>query len=177
MKKTLTTIIMILTFLIIYLLQANFFMWFNLAGIKPNLFVILVLLIGLFTGESRGVMLGILFGISLDFFIGKSIGISGIMLGIIGFLGGFLDKNFSKDSRFTMIIMIVLSTCIYEIGSYLFNYFINGASVRIWYFIKTLIIENIFNVIITIILYPLIIKLGYKLEKVFKENKILTRYF
>lgn len=177
MKKILTIIIMILTFLIVYLLQANFFMWFNLAGIKPNLFVILVLLIGLFAGESRGLMLGIIFGISLDFFIGKSIGISGIMLGIVGFLGGVLDKNFSKDSRFTMIIMIVLSTCIYEIGEYIFNYFINNASVRMLYFIKNLIIENVFNIILTIILYPLIIKLGYKLEKVFKENKILTRYF
>ena len=93
----------------------------------PNLFVILVLLIGLFAGESRGVMLGILFGISLDFFIGKSIGISGIMLGIVGFLGGILDKNFSKDSRFTMIIMIVLSTCIYADFTFAFilsnNYF------------------------------------------------------
>ena len=177
MKKTITTIIMIITFLIIYFLQTNLFSWFNLAGIKPNLFVILVLIIGLFAGESRGVMLGILFGISLDLFIGKSIGISGIMLGIVGFLGGFLDKNFSKDSRFTMIIMIIISTCLYEIGSYLFNYFINNATIGIWLFIKTLVIENIFNVFVTIILYPLIVKLGYKLEKIFKENKILTRYF
>ena len=177
MKKTVTTIIMIITFLIVYFLQANLFSWFNLVGIKPNLFVILVLIIGLFTGESRGVMLGILFGISLDFFIGKSIGISGIMLGIVGFLGGFLDKNFSKDSRFTMIIMIIISTCLYEVGSYLFNYFINNATIGIGTFIKILIVENIFNVFVTIILYPLIVKLGYKLEKIFKENKILTRYF
>lgn len=177
MKKTVTTIIMIITFLIVYFLQANLFSWFNLAGIKPNLFVVSVLIIGLFAGESRGVMLGILFGISLDLFIGKSIGISGIMLGIVGFLGGFLDKNFSKDSRFTMIIMIIISTCLYEIGSYLFNYFINNATIGIWLFIKTLVIENIFNVFVTIILYPLIVKLGYKLEKTFKENKILTRYF
>ena len=177
MKKTITTIIMIITFLIVYFLQANLFSWFNLAGIKPNLFVVLVLIIGLFAGESRGVMLGILFGISLDFFIGKSIGISGIMLGIVGFLGGFLDKNFSKDSRFTMIIMIIISTCLYEVGSYLFNYFINNATIGIGTFIKILIVENIFNVFVTIILYPLIVKLGYKLEKIFKENKILTRYF
>ena len=177
MKKTVTTIIMIITFLIVYFLQTNLFSWFNLVGIKPNLFVILVLIIGLFTGESRGVMLGILFGISLDFFIGKSIGISGIMLGIVGFLGGFLDKNFSKDSRFTMIIMIIISTCLYEVGSYLFNYFINNATIGIGTFIKILIVENIFNVFVTIILYPLIVKLGYKLEKIFKENKILTRYF
>lgn len=177
MKKIITAFWLIIIFLIIYLLQSNLFSWFNLAGIRPNLFVVLVLIIGIFLGESRGVTWGIIFGITIDFFIGKSIGISGIMLGIIGAIGGYLDKNFSKDSRFTMIIMIVISTSLYEIGSYLFNYFVNNADVSIGIFIKILIVENLFNIILTIILYPLIVKLGYKSEKIFKENKMLTRYF
>lgn len=177
MKKTVVAFLIIIIFLIIYLLQSNLFSWFNLAGIRPNLFVILVLMIGLFLGESRGVTWGIIFGITLDFFIGKSIGISGIMLGIIGVIGGFLDKNFSKDSRLTMIIMIVITTSLYETGSYLFNHFVNDANMSISIFIKILIFENLFNVILTIILYPLIVKLGYKSEKIFKENRMLTRYF
>ncbi len=177
MKKTLTIILLIIIFLIIYLLQSNLFSWFNLAGIKPNLFVVFVLVIGLFSGRARGITLGVIFGIMLDFFIGKSIGISGIMLGAIGLLGGFLGKNFSKDSRITMMLMIVISTCFYEIGDYLFNYFVNNSSIDILTFTKVLLIENFFNIIITIILYPMIVKLGYKLEKVFKEKEILTRYF
>ena len=177
MKKGFITFILIIIFLIIYLLQSNLFSWFNLAGVKPNLFIIFIFIIGLFSGESRGITLGIILGISLDFFIGKSIGISGIMLGIIGFLGGYLDKNFSKDSRFIMIIMIIISTCLYEVGSYLFNYIVNNANIELSMFLKILVIENFFNIMITIILYPIIIKLGYKLEKTFKENKILTRYF
>lgn len=48
MKKTLTIISIILVFFLIYFLQANFFTWFNIAGIMPNLYVILVLFIGLF---------------------------------------------------------------------------------------------------------------------------------
>ena len=107
MKKAVISILLIIIFLIIYFLQSNFFSWFNLAGVMPNLFIILTLMIGLFSGKTRGMMFGIIFGIGLDFFIGKNIGISGIMLGLIGFLGGYLDKNFSKDSRFTLILMII----------------------------------------------------------------------
>ena len=99
------------------------------------------------------------------------------MLGIIGFMGGYLDKNFSKDSRVTMITMVVISTFVYELGIIIFNSFINSVNLSVWYCIKTLIIELIFNSIITIIIYPLIIKLGYRIEENFKENKILTRYF
>lgn len=177
MKKFGIIISLIILFILIYLLQSNFFSWFNLAGIKPNLFVILVLVIGLFSGKSIGTTFGIIFGVSLDFFIGKSIGISGIMLGIIGFLGGYLDKSFSKDSRVTMITMITMSTFIYELGLYLFNYFINSAHMAVFTFVKILLIEIIYNVILTIIIYPIIMKFGYKIEENFKENKILTRYF
>ena len=40
-----------------------------------------------------------------------------------------------------------------------------------------LAIEMVFNVILTIILYPLIQKAGYYIENEYKGNKILTRYF
>ena len=177
MKKVSIAIGLILSFLIVYLLQSNFFSWFNLAGVRPNLFVILVLSIGLFTGRGFGSAFGILFGLSLDFFIGKSIGISAIMLGIIGFLGGYLSKNFSKDSRITMMIMILFATLIYEIGTYMFNYFINSVNIELFYFVKVLLIELVFNLLITIVIYPLIIRFGYKIDENFRENKILTRYF
>lgn len=48
MKKTITIICLILAFFVIYFLQSNFFTWFNIAGIMPNLYVVLVLFIGLF---------------------------------------------------------------------------------------------------------------------------------
>lgn len=177
MKKFAIGIYLSLLFLFIYLLQVNFFSWFNLAGIKPNLFVILVLIIGLFSGRRVGTIFGVVFGILLDFFLGKSIGISAIMLGIVGFTGGYLDKNFSKDSRITMITMVVIATIIYEAGVCLLNYFINAAQISIWYFIRVLIVELIYNSILIIIIYPMIIKLGYRMEENFKENKMLTRYF
>lgn len=177
MKKTGIVIGLCLTFLIIYLLQSNLFLWFNISSVKPNLFVILVLVTGLFIGKRAGTIFGIVFGLSLDFLISKSVGISAIMLGIIGFIGGYLDKNFSKDSRITMITMILIITFLYEIGIITFNYFINDAQINLIYIVKTLGIELIYNSIITIIIYPLIIKYGYRIEENFKENKILTRYF
>lgn len=177
MKKTGIVIGLFLTFLIIYLLQSNLFLWFNISSVKPNLFVILVLITGLFIGKRAGTILGIVFGLSLDFLISKSVGISAIMLGIIGFIGGYLDKNFSKDSRITMITMILITTLLYEVGIITFNYFINDAQIKLLYVIKTIGIELIYNSIITIIVYPIIMKFGYRMEENFKENKILTRYF
>ena len=94
MKKILSIIIIFLTFVFLYFLQANFFVWFNIAGIKPNLFIILALFIGIFIGKIYGITLGIIFGLLLDFFIGKVVGINAIVLGIAGILRRNIYKAF-----------------------------------------------------------------------------------
>lgn len=143
----------------------------------PNLFVILVFYIGLFSGRSMGLTYGILFGIVLDLLVGENVGMTAIMLGITGIIGGVLDKNFSKDSRITILIMVVGSTIIYEVGMYVLRYAILHSSIELISFCKILLAEVVFNVFITIILYPLIQKTGHSIENEYKGSKILTRYF
>lgn len=96
MKKLLSIIIIFLTFIFIYFLQSNFFTWFNIVGIKPNLFIILILFIGLFLGKTYGITLGVIFGMLIDLFIGKKIGINAMVLGLAGFLRGDIYKTFFK---------------------------------------------------------------------------------
>ena len=143
----------------------------------PNLFVIFVLFIGLFYNRIAGVGYGVLFGILLDFFVGRKVGISAITLGAIGFIGGVFDKNFSKENRFTIMIMVTACTVIYEFSVYIIGCAIYKYSFELLPFIKILLIECIYNVIMTIILYPIIQNLGYRIEAVYKGDKILTRYF
>lgn len=177
MKKILINIFLIITFLIIYFFQVNLFSWFKIAGVMPNLFIVFILFIGLFYNKIAGITHAIALGILLDLFIGRKVGISAIMLGTIGLIGGIFDKNFSKDSRFTIVVMVILSTIIYEIGTFIINWFLFRFDIELISLVKILFIECIYNALLTIILYPLIRKLGYKIEEENKGNKILTRYF
>ncbi len=170
-------LILIVTIFIIYFLQANFFSWFTVAGIMPNLFVIFVLVIGLFGNRAMGTIYGIAIGLLLDFTLGVKIGINSVALGLIGFLATIFDKNFSKDSRMTIMVMVIVATAIFEILSYVLNYIFLSTNIEIGNFIKILIIEIIYNIMITIIIYPFMQKFGYYMENEYKGNKILTRYF
>lgn len=177
MKKAVINIVLIITIIIIYYLQSNFFSWFSIAGIMPNLFVILVLFVGLFTNRTMGTAYGVGVGIILDFLLGKRVGIYAVSLGMIGFLAGVFDKNFSKDSRMTIMFMVAGATLISEVLIFLINYVFLSINVEIINFIKILLVEIIYNILITIILYPLIQKCGYYIENEYKGNKILTKYF
>ena len=177
MKKLVINIVLILVALIIYYLQSNFFTWFNIAGVMPNLFVIFVLFVGLFASRTLGTIYGVAIGLFLDLLLGLQIGINAVTLGLVGFLAGVFDKNFSKDSRMTIMIMVLGSTFLAEALSYLLNYMFLSINVEIVNFLIILVIEIVYNLILTIILYPLIQKTGYYIENEYKGNKILTRYF
>ena len=99
------------------------------------------------------------------------------MLGSVGILAGILDKNFSKDSRMTIILITIFATIIYETGAYFLNHIIVSTNLEILQFIKILLIEAIYNAILTIILYPLLQKAGYYIEEAFRGKQILTRYY
>lgn len=177
MKKFAIVITLIVGFFLIYYLQVDIFSSFTIAGIRPNLFVIYVLFIGLYANQLLGISFGVVFGLILDFIYGKTIGTTAIMLCIIGYLGSYFDKNFSKENKLTIIFMVAGATLIYELGSYFINSIILEFSREYFAFIKIVLIEIIYNILLSIILYPLIQKFGYSMDRTFKKNNILTRYF
>ena len=122
LKKFLINIALILIGFIIYFLQANFFSWFTIFGIKPNLFIIYILFIGLFGNRGMGIIYGSITGIFLDLLFEEKIGVNLIALSLIGIIATIFDKNFSKDSRITIMFMVFGTTIIFEIISYFTRY-------------------------------------------------------
>ena len=177
MKKALIYISLIFVFIFIYLLQSLFFVNFTIAGVKPNVVVILVLFIGLFMGRSRGIIYGIIYGILIDLWIGKNIGITSICLAVVGIVGGAFDKNFSKDSRIVILLIGAFCTIIYEALMYILQIIFFNVSVEVFSFVKILTIETIYNILIITIIYPIMKNVGYEVESEIKGDKILTRYF
>ena len=177
MRKFLINVILILLIFVIYFLQSNFFNWFTIAGIKPNLFVIYILFIGLFGNRSMGIIYGALSGTLLDLLIEERVRVNLVGLMLIGLIATIFSKNFSKDSRITIMLMTFGSTIIFEVITYFLNYVLFSINVEVFRFISILLVEAIYNVILIIILYPLIQKFGYYIENEYKGNRILTRYF
>lgn len=176
MKKLIIYIGIFIAFIFIYLLQANLFTWFKIAGVQPNLFIILLLFCGLFTGKISGLICGVILGILLDLFIQTNVIIEPVMLGTLGFVSGILAKNFSKENKFNIIIMVALCTLIYEIGVYILKIFIFNVNFEILKFIKIILLEILYNTMLTIIIYPIFKHFGQKIDDELLGNKIL-KYF
>ena len=177
MKKFVIGVITYFIFIILYFIQANFFGWFTIAGISPNIFVIYILFLGLFTDNKFSLIMALLTGITLDLVIGKTLGATAILFCLISIIANYFDKNFSKDNKFTILIMVIGMTLVFEVPNYFLNALILEIPIEIEAFSKILLVEVIYNTILTIIFYNAFIKSGALLERQFKEKNILTRYF
>ena len=177
MKKFVIGVITYFIFIILYFIQANFFGWFTIAGISPNIFVIYILFLGLFTDNKFSLIMALLTGITLDLVIGKTLGATAVLFCLIAMIANYFDKNFSKDNKFTILIMVIGMTLIFEVTNYFLNALILEIPIEIEAFSKILLVEVIYNTILTFIFYNAFIKLGALLERQFKEKNIITRYF
>ena len=176
MKKIISVLGIVIIFLSIYFLQSNFFSWFNIYSIKPNLFMIFVIFLGLFLGKEYGLTFGILLGLILDLFSSQIIGINAISLGAAGLLAGILAKNFSIEHKFTFIIIASLLTFIGESVYYALEIILSEAEVQLIIFIRILLIEIIFNDLIIIIIYPVLNKIGQKLKMMLEDETNYIKY-
>ena len=177
MKKALTLIGIVLTFFLIYFLQVNFFSWFNIAGIKPNLFVIYIIFLGTFIGRKRGIIIGRIFGLYIDIINGRILGLTAIMFVLTAIFSDIMNKNVSSDTKITMIFIIALGTFLYEFGYYILSIWKLSINVEMMQFMKIIMIEILFNSILTIILYPLIQKVGILISDIFNKKSFLSTYF
>ena len=176
MKKIISVLGIVIIFLSIYFLQSNFFSWFNIYSIKPNLFMIFVIFLGLFLGKEYGLTFGILLGLILDLFSSQMSGINAISLGAAGLLAGILAKNFSIEHKFTFIIIASLLTFIGESVYYALEIILSEAEVQLIIFIRILLIEIIFNDLIIIIIYPVLNKIGEKLKMMLEDETNYIKY-
>lgn len=175
-KKGITIILFLISFLL-YFLQRNIFSKLTIGGIVPNIFVIYILFLGLYTNSKVSIGVGIFIGFLLDTVYGKCIGISSMMFCILAYVASYFDKNFSKDNKITIIIMGIGATFIYEFGYYILNSIVFNFDIEFMYFLRIVLVEILYNTLLLIIIYPMFKKLGYLLDRKFKQSNLLTRYF
>lgn len=173
-SNLLVSVILIIAFLIIYFLQANVFSELTIAGVKPNLFVIYILVIGLFGNNFLAIIFSLICGIWLDSLYGEVIGITPAMFCLIGFMATWFDSLWSKDEKISIVIMVVIATFIFEFGSYFLKSVILEFDMELLSFFKILALEELYNVLLTIILFGMIKKLGYSMERRLKRNNMYT---
>ena len=175
MKKIKIIVALILSFILIYLLQLNLFNNYTIGGIKPNVFIIFIVFIMLYTNKKYIIICSAIFGFILDILLSNMIGISSIIFIAIGIVTSYLEKYLSKESKLTIILIVIGATISYEFTLYIVQALKYNSIIELKVFFKMCLVETLYNVILTIILYPIMQKAGHYVEENIK-NKNSAKY-
>lgn len=73
--------------------------------------------------------------------------------------------------------MVAVATVGYEVLQILYSVIKYGVVFNFIMFLFVLLVETLFNVLLVMIFYPILKKVGYYLEDAFKVKRVLTRYY
>ena len=147
-----------------YLLQCTVFSKLELAGIKPNLMIIVTSSFGFMRGSREGMLVGFFSGLLIDIQFGDMIGFYALIYLLIGFINGFFEQMYYDEDIKLPLFLIILSEFIYGIVIYLLMFMLRSDFDFLFYLNSIIVPELIYTIVVTIVVYPLILLVNNRLE-------------
>ncbi|MBR1853968.1 MAG: rod shape-determining protein MreD [Lachnospiraceae bacterium] len=162
MLRKITVVCLIL---ISFLLESTVFGHFAMAGIVPKLTIILTSSFGFMRGEEDGMFIGFFCGLLCDVFFGDVLGFYALIYTYIGYVNGKFSRIFYPEDIKLPIALIIVSDLSYGVICYILLFLLRGRFDFLYYFRGVILPEALYTIIVTVFLYPVILKINQLLEK------------
>ncbi len=169
MEKTLKILISFFLFALSFIIQLFVINDINLFGVKPNLFLITIIVVSLNTDIFISTIYSFVIGVIVDMLFGAG-GLFTISYTIIGMLLGFINEDYMKENLLSISILTILSVTLFELIQYIKSMIVISKYISIMFFLKQLILSILLNVVIVVIICTLFRKIIEKINK--KQDKI-----
>lgn len=161
LRKIVVTVFVIACFI----LQCSVFGELAFSGIIPNLMIILTSSFGFMRGEKEGLLIGFFSGLLSDIFFGEILGFYALILMYIGFINGKFSRIFYPEDIKLPLALIIISDLSYGTVCYILMFLLREKFQFSYYFTGVILPEALYTTVITIFLYPVILKVNQKLEE------------
>lgn len=153
-----------------FLLQVTEFPIFSFFLATPNILLIMVFSFGFMKGRLSGMLAGFLAGILLDFFYGEHIGFFALIYMIIGYVNGIGSRYYYDEYIHLPLALCIINELVLGLYVYTFRFLIRNRLDIGYYFMKIVMPELIFSVVITLLFYRFLLYINKRIERKEKER-------
>lgn len=168
--RILRKVIVAIFIIVCFVLQCSVFDSLSFAGIIPNLMIVLTASFGFMRGEKEGLIIGFFCGLLSDVFFGSFLGFYALVLMYIGYLNGKFSRIFYPEDIKLPMALIVVSDLSYGIVCYILMFLLRGRFHFLYYFTRVILPEALYTIVVTLFLYPVILKVNEKLEAIERRS-------
>lgn len=140
-------------FLVSLILQSTVFSYLTIAGVKPDLILIIVIFFAILHGPKEGTLAGIIGGLLQDLAFGQNLGMNVLTKVVIGYLCGLLERKVYKENLLIPMIIIFIGTFLNELMLYLFRLAVDISTGSFIYVRGIILISAIYNSLLTVFVY------------------------
>ena len=170
MKRSITIGIIIV---VCFLLQSTVFHFLELAGVVPNLLLIVTMSFGLMRGRREGLLVGFFSGLLIDIFFGSILGPYAFIYMTLGYGNGFFHRIYYVEDVLLPMTMITLNDLIYNVIVYIVFFLMRNRLDFPTYFMDVVLPEMIYTILITLFFYKILARINLRLKRV-KEAEQLS---
>lgn len=156
-----------------FLLQTTIFPRFEIAGVVPNVLIIITSFFGFTVGRKHGCIVGFACGIILDLFNSSLFGLYSLIFLVIGYVNGVFRKIFFGDDMKLPLLFVGVSDLIYGMAVYFALFFFRHKLDLGFYFMNIMMPEMVYTICVMIPLYFVFEAVIRRLDQT--DNKRSTR--
>ncbi len=157
-KKKVTAFLVIIA---AFLLQTTVFQSLALADVVPNLLLVVTVTYAYLRGRTSGILIGFFCGMLLDMGYGSVIGLYALAFLTIGFLVGFCQKIYFRESLILPAVLLTVSDLLYGIYYYITEFLVRAKLNFGFYFLHIILPEAIYTAIVGILVFRLLVALEH----------------
>ena len=147
-----------------YLLQCTIFPSLEIAGIKPNLMLIVTASFGFMRGPREGMFVGLASGMLIDVQSGDMIGFYALIYLVAGYVNGLFEQIYFDEDIKLPLFLIAGSDVVYGFAVYFLTFLLRSDFDFLYYLNGIIVPEAIYTIAVTLIIYPLLLFINHKLE-------------
>ncbi|MCR5702792.1 MAG: rod shape-determining protein MreD [Lachnospiraceae bacterium] len=169
MKRCITIGILIV---VCFLLQSTVFHYIELAGVVPNLLLILTMSFGLMRGRKEGLLVGFFSGLLVDIYFGQVLGPYAFIYMTLGYGNGFFHRIYYVEDVLLPMFTISVNDFLYNVIIYVFFFMLRNKLDFAEYLIEIILPEMIYTILITLFFYKILVRINLRLKQVKEADTI-----
>jgi rod shape-determining protein MreD len=174
MRKISMIILVYLLTITFILFQKNILEEIPLFGVTANIGIVFVCIIGAVSGTLVGGTVGFFYGILIDVFWGRTLGLYALIYMLLGYTSGLFHNKIAMENKLSFAIIVSVGTVITELILSLMMSIFYDVNVDLVWFIKLILLEIIYNLILGVFLYNVLLKVGEQINKAKKSYYVLN---
>lgn len=157
--------------IICFVLQSALFPFIEIAGISPNLLLILTVSFGLMRGRKEGMLVGFFCGLLYDLYFGFAVGPFMLVYMLIGYCNGFFHRLYLVEDVLLPIIIIAFDDFIFNFITYIV-FFVLRNRLSFGLYMKDIILpEMIYTAALTMIVFKFFVFVNKRLKRAEKGSE------